>query len=75
MLSDGSNVSLYVIVFPREIKALQEIEDNPYVSITDTVLSCYLYVCVNCFTSQSTIFQLCQDNFQSSFVEPVLSSG
>ena len=41
MMSDGSNVSLYVIVFFREIKALQEIEDNPYVSITVTELPCY----------------------------------
>ena len=28
-----------------------------------------------CFTSQSTIFQSCRDNFLSSGVEPVLKSG
>ena len=29
----------------------------------------------SCFTSQSTIFQSCRDNFLSSWVEPGLSNG
>ena len=56
MMTDGSYVSLYVIVFSREIKALQEIEDNPYVSITVTELSCYLYVYVDALCPSQQFF-------------------